>query len=134
MVATMVACAYPIYTNLWFWLLAIGLLFFAIGVIIWDVRSQLANTWWVWLLIAGGALLFILGLILAIYNWWRREAMTTAMATLTCQDSNSCPPDSPIMQQETFSRVATPRRSPLNDEPITIQTSQRRLLERNVIV
>ena len=134
----MPACEYPVYTSLWFWLLAIGLLFFAIGVVIWDVRSQLANTWWVWALIIGGAALFIIGLIIAIYTWWRREAITKTMATLACQGSGPCSPVMEIPSRQEITRVATPRRLMTTtdlrsiNEPVTVQTTQRRLVERDI--
>jgi len=66
----MADCEYPIYSNLWFWLIAIGFLFLAIGLIIWDVRARSKQIWWVWALIFGGLFLFIAGLGLAIWQWW----------------------------------------------------------------
>ena len=66
----MTDCEYPIYSNLWFWLIAIGFLFLTIGLIIWDVRVQSEQIWWVWALILGGLFLLISGLGLAIWQWW----------------------------------------------------------------
>ena len=63
----------PVYTQVWFWLLAIGILIFSIGLIIYDVRSTLDNTWWVLVMIIGGAILMVAGFLLAIWEWWSRE-------------------------------------------------------------
>lgn len=71
------SCRYPIYTYVWFWLIAIGLLFVTIGFIIWDVRSKLSQTWWVWALLIGGGLLLLVGLIIALWSWYRTEANPT---------------------------------------------------------
>jgi hypothetical protein len=63
---------YPIYSNLWFWLIVIGFLFLTIGLIIWDVRAQFKQIWWVWALIFGGLFLLIAGLVIAIWPCWRQ--------------------------------------------------------------
>lgn len=68
-------CTYPIYSNLWFWMIALGILFLAIGLIVWDVRVNLSESWWVWFLIIGGAILLIIGLVLAIWQWWRQDGL-----------------------------------------------------------
>lgn len=82
----MVDCQYPLYAQLWFWLIVIGILFLAIGLIVWDSRSRLVETWWIWVLIVGGAILFVLGLVLAIWQWWSKnrdmEAPDEEMASL----------------------------------------------------
>lgn len=63
----------PVYTQAWFWFLAVGILIFSIGVIIYDVRSTLDNTWWVLVMIIGGTILMVTGFLLAIFEWWSRE-------------------------------------------------------------
>lgn len=83
----MADCEYPIYTNLWFWLIVIGILFLAIGLIVWDVRSRIPEPWWVWVLIIGGAILFIIGLGMAIWRWWSRDRMENDLLP-----DEGCPP------------------------------------------
>lgn len=80
----MIGCAYPIYTNLWFWLIAVGILLFAIGLIIWDVRVNLDQTWWVWVLIVGGGILLLIGLILAIWQWWNQDGDSATLDDYDC--------------------------------------------------
>ena len=69
----MQTCEQPIYTQLWFWLLAIGFLFFAIGLIILDVSANLSSTGWVWALIIVGIIFLFAGFFLAIWQWWNNE-------------------------------------------------------------
>lgn len=88
----MVDCEYPIYTNLWFWLIAIGILLFAIGLIIWDVRVNLDQTWWVWVLIIGGGLLLLIGLILAIWKWWSQDGNSMTLDDDDCMPLNELKP------------------------------------------
>lgn len=67
-------CNYPIYTQLWFWLVALGILFLAIGLILWDTLVRVNQPWWIWALMVGGGILLAIGLFLAIWRWWSGAA------------------------------------------------------------
>lgn len=70
------SCIYPVYTHLWFWMIAIGALFLAIGLVLWDVLLNMNQPWWIWGLIILGGILLLLGIFLAIWKWWAADRTT----------------------------------------------------------
>jgi glucan phosphoethanolaminetransferase (alkaline phosphatase superfamily) len=107
----MPTCVYPVYTHLWFWLIALGVLFLAIGLIVWDVQSRLNQTWWVWLLIIGGAILLLIGIFLAFWTWWSNQP-TPEMVMIQHSPQECAPPIQQMSatrrQQETVIYAAPP--------------------------
>lgn len=63
----------PIYTNIWFWMIVIGILFLAIGFVLWTKRDRIPETWWLWVLILAGVILLVIGLFLAFWQGWRSD-------------------------------------------------------------
>lgn len=105
----MTDCAYPIYSNLWFWMITIGILFLAIGLIIWDVRAQLSESWWVWVLIIAGLILLTIGIFLAVWQWWRQDSLDTELYDV--EPMTSCPnPKRAVKQTTTIREMGSPRR------------------------
>lgn len=52
-------------------LLLVGLILLAIGIVLLIVnRNDGMIKWWMWGLVAGGAFLFLVGLILEVYSSW----------------------------------------------------------------
>ena len=132
----MADCEYPVYSNLWFWLIALGILFLAIGLIIWDVRAQLAESWWVWTLIFGGALLLIIGIIIAVWQWWRQDGLDVDLFDEE-PIPNACP--APVTAQRTTTTTQAPpvqrttQQTTIQEAPPVQRTTRRRVVQQETV-
>lgn len=91
----------PVYTQLWFWFIGLGILFLGIGFVAWDVQSSLSSNWWVWVLIGLGAFLFFIGLIFALWEWSHNESYDDEMEMMFRQQQ--CQPPRPRIPQPVYS-------------------------------
>lgn len=72
-------------------LVLIGIILLAIAIVVLVIHQQNERSWWMWTLLVGGSILFLIGLALWGYGYYQEYYVTTTTTTQTLDTNMPSP-------------------------------------------